>query len=56
MLSTWNVQILTVEFAVDLDNDLGWGQVTVPCFSTVADVFHLKVHWAEVRSRFVHVR
>lgn len=56
MLSTWNVHLLSVEFTVELDSGLRWGQAIVPCLSPVVDVFHLKEHWAEVRSCFVHVR
>ena len=58
MLSTWNVHtsILTVEFAVDLDNGLNWGQAIVLYSSPVADIFHLKEHWAAVWSCFGHVK
>jgi len=35
-------QILTEEFAVDLDSCLYWGKLEVPCLQPVTDEFPLK--------------
>jgi len=48
--------ILTEEFAVDLGNCLYWAESTVPCLCPATDVFHLRIHRAEVQSWFGRVR
>jgi hypothetical protein len=49
------VQIVTVKFAVDLGSGLRWAKPRVPCLLLLTDVFHLKIHWAEVQSCFLRV-
>jgi hypothetical protein len=41
------VQIVTVQFAVDLGSGLRWAKSTVPCLFLLTDVFQLKIHWPE---------
>ena len=48
-----NVQLLTAEFAVDLDRSLRWAKATVTCLCPVTDVFQLRIHWTEVQSCFL---
>jgi hypothetical protein len=50
------VQLLTVEFAVDLDTGLRWGKSTTPYLWPVNDVFQLIIQLAEVQSCFVRGR
>jgi len=49
------VQIVTVEFAVDLGSGLRWAKATVPYLLLLTDVLQFKIHWAEVQSRVVRV-
>jgi hypothetical protein len=49
------VQIVNVEFAVDLGNGLSWVKAIISCLLLLTDVIQLKVHWAEVQSCFLRV-
>jgi hypothetical protein len=44
------VQLVTVEFAVDLGSGLRWVKTPAPCLLLLTEVFQLKIHWAEVQS------
>ena len=46
------VQILSVEFAVDLGSCLRCGKATVSYLSSVTDAFRLKMYWAENQLMF----
>jgi hypothetical protein len=48
----FEVQAVTVKFAVDLGSGLRRGEVIVPFLWPVTDVFQLKIQWAEVQSCF----
>jgi hypothetical protein len=47
------VQILTEEFAVDLGSGLCWGKPIILCLRPVTNAFQLKIHRAEMQSRFM---
>ena len=49
-------QILTEEFAVDLDNGLYRGKLEVPCLQPVTDEFPLKIRRAAIKSHAVCIR
>jgi len=49
-------QILTQEFAVDLDSGLYWGKLEVPCLQPVTDQFPLKIRKAAMQSHVVCIR
>jgi hypothetical protein len=52
----WHLEIVTVEFPVNLGIDLLWGNLTILCLWLATEVFQLKIHRAEVHSCFVSVR
>jgi hypothetical protein len=52
----FEVQTMTVQFAVDLSSGLRREEMIVPFLLPVTDVFQLKIHWAEVQSYFVRVK